>query len=165
MLCPKCSSLDLKVLETRAGKVASTRRRRECQSCGHRFSTIEEVLHEDLTVVKRDDRRECFDRTKLAMSLRRAIAKRPIDAEQINALLSDTLRRIENEFDQELPSRAIADADAWPKVDSIAWLRYASFYEDFSKFSRFAEEILYLGGERKEKQRRVKKTTIRDCKI
>ena len=90
MLCPKCSSLDLKVLETRAGKVASTRRRRECQSCGHRFSTIEEVVHEDLTVVKRDDRRECFDRTKLAMSLRRAIAKRPIDAEQINALLSDT---------------------------------------------------------------------------
>ena len=151
MLCPKCSSLDLKVLETRAGKVASTRRRRECQSCGHRFSTIEEVVHEDLTVVKRDDRRECFDRTKLAMSLRRAIAKRPIVAEQINALLSDTLRRIENEFDNELPSRAIADAvmHGLRTVDSIAWLRYASFYEDFTQFSRFAEEILYLGGERK----------------
>ena len=134
MLCPKCSSLDLKVLETRAGKVASTRRRRECQSCGHRFSTIEEVLHEDL-----------------AMSLRRAIAKRPIDAEQINALLSDTLRRIENEFDNELPSRAIADSvmHGLRTVDSIAWLRYASFYEDFTQFSRVAEEILYLGGERK----------------
>ena len=83
--------------------------------------------------------------------MRRAIFKRPIDAEQINALLSDTLRRIENEFDNELPSRAIADAvmHGLRKVDSIAWLRYASFYEDFSKFSRFAEEILYLGGERK----------------
>ena len=110
MLCPKCSSDDLKVLETRAGKVASTRRRRVCLGCGHRFSTIEEVLHEDLAVVKRDGRRESFDRTKLAMGLRRAIAKRPIDAEQINALLSETLRRIENEFDNEVPSRAIADA-------------------------------------------------------
>src|SRR5210317_1494090 len=105
MLCPKCSSDDLKVLETRAGKVASTRRRRECLSCNHRFSTIEEVLREDLVVVKRDGRRECFDRTKLAMGLRRSISKRPIDAEQINGLLSETLRRIENEFDSEVPSR------------------------------------------------------------
>jgi transcriptional repressor NrdR len=102
-------------------------------------------------VVKQDDRRESFDRTKLAMSLRRSIAKRPIDAEQINALLSDTLRRIESEFDDELPSRAIADAvmHGLRSIDSIAWLRYASFYEDFTQFSRFAEEILYLGGERK----------------
>ena len=59
---------------------------------------MEEVLREDLVVVKRDGRRESFDRTKLAMGLRRAIAKRPIDAEQINGMLSDTLRRIENEF-------------------------------------------------------------------
>ena len=148
MLCPKCSSDDLKVLETRAGKVASTRRRRECLECNHRFSTIEEVLREDLSVVKRDGRRESFDRTKLAMGLRRAIAKRPIDAEQINGLLSETLRRIENEFDSEVPSRAIADAIMLRlrKVDSIAWLRYASFYEDFIELSRFAEEVLNLGG-------------------
>ena len=148
MLCPKCSSDDLKVLETRAGRVASTRRRRECLECGHRFSTIEEVLREDLAVVKRDGRRESFDRTKLAMGLRRAIAKRPIDAEQVNGLLSETLRRIENEFDSEAPSRAIADAIMLRlrKVDSIAWLRYASFYEDFIELSRFAEEILNLGG-------------------
>lgn len=148
MLCPKCSSDDLKVLETRAGKVASTRRRRECLECSHRFSTIEEVLREDLAVVKRDGRRESFDRTKLAMGLRRAIAKRPIDAEQINGLLSETLRRIENEFDSEVPSRAIADAIMLRlrKVDSIAWLRYASFYEDFIELSRFAEEVLNLGG-------------------
>jgi transcriptional repressor NrdR len=152
MLCPKCSSDDLKVLETRAGKVASTRRRRDCQNCGHRFSTIEEVLHEDLAVVKRDGRREAFDRTKLAMGIRRAIAKRPIDAEQINTLLSETLRRIENEFDSEVPSRAIADSVmlGLRKVDAIAWLRFASFYEDFMQFSRFAEEIVYLGGEESE---------------
>jgi transcriptional repressor NrdR len=85
------------------------------------------------------------------MGLRRAIAKRPIDAEQINALLSETLRRIENEFDNEVPSRAIADAimHRLRKVDGIAWLRYASFYEDFMELSRFAEEILNLGGGKK----------------
>ena len=148
MRCPKCSSDDLKVLETRAGKVASTRRRRECLSCNHRFSTIEEVLHDDLVVVKRDGRRESFDRTKLAMGLRRAISKRPIDAEQINGMLSETLRRIENEFDSEVPSRAIAEAimQRLRKVDGIAWLRYASFYEDFMELSRFAEEIMNLDG-------------------
>ena len=148
MLSPKCSSDELKVLETRAGKVASTRRRRECLNCNHRFSTIEEVLREDLVVLKRDGRRESFDRTKLAMGLRRAIAKRPIDAEQINALLSETLRRIENEFDNEVPSQVIAEAimQRLRKVDGIAWLRYASFYEDFRELSRFAVEIVNLSG-------------------
>ena len=151
MHCPKCSSDDLKVLDTRAGKGASTRRRRECQNCGYRFSTIEEILREDLVVVKRDGRRESFDRTKLAMGLRRAIAKRPIDAEQINGLLSKTLRHIENEFDGEVPSRAIADAIMLrlQKVDGVAWLRYASFYEDFMGISRFVEELVNLGGNKK----------------
>ena len=151
MHCPKCSSDDLKVLDTRAGKVASTRRRRECQCCGHRFSTIEEILREDLVVVKRDGRRESFDRTKLATGLRRAISKRPIDAEQINGLLSKTLRQIENEFDSEVPSRAIADAIMLrlQKVDGVAWLRYASFYEDFMGISRFVEELVNLGVDKK----------------
>ena len=149
MHCPKCSSDDLKVLDTRAGKIASTRRRRECQNCGHRFSTIEEILREDLVVVKRDGRRESFDRTKLAMGLRRAIAKRPIDAEQINGLLSKTLRQIENEFDGEVPSRAIADAIMLrlKNVDGVAWLRYASFYEDFMGISQLLEELVNLGGD------------------
>ena len=100
-------------------------------------------------VVKRDGRRESFDRTKLAMGLRRAIAKRPIDAEQINALLSQTLRQIENEFDGEVPSRAIADAIMLrlKNVDGVAWLRYASFYEDFMGISHFLEELVKLGGE------------------
>jgi transcriptional repressor NrdR len=151
MHCPKCSSDDLKVLDTRAGKVASTRRRRECQGCGYRFSTIEEILREDLVVVKRDGRRESFDRTKLATSLRRAISKRPIDAEQINGLLSQILRQIENEFDSEVPSRAIADAIMLrlQNVDGVAWLRYASFYEDFMGISRLVEELVNLGGNEK----------------
>ena len=98
-------------------------------------------------MVKRDGRRENFDRTKLAMGLRRAIAKRPIDAEQINGILSETLRRIENEFDSEVPSLVIAEAimQRLRKVDGIAWLR-AELYEDFRDLSRFAVEIVNLGG-------------------
>ena len=108
-------------------------------------------MREDLVVVKRDGRRESFDRTKLATGLRRAIAKRPIDAEQINGLLSQTLRQIENEFDSEVPSRAIADAIMvrLQKVDGVAWLRYASFYQDFMGISRFVEELVNLGGDKK----------------
>jgi transcriptional repressor NrdR len=148
MRCPKCSSEDSKVLDTRAGKAASIRRRRECLSCEHRFSTIEEVLREDLAVIKRDGRKESFDRHKMAKGLQRAISKRSIDAEQINALLSETLRRIENEYDNEVPSRAIADAiiSRLRNVDEIAWLRFASFYEDFRGLSRFAREIVNLKG-------------------
>ena len=83
------------------------------------------------------------------MGLRRAIAKRPIDAEQINGLLSKTLRQIENEFDGEVPSRAIADAIMLrlKNVDGVAWLRYASFYEDFMGISQLLEELVNLGGE------------------
>lgn len=149
MRCPKCSSEDSKVLDTRAGKAASIRRRRECLSCDHRFSTIEEVLREDLVVVKRDGRKENFDRHKMARGLQRAISKRSIDAEQINALLSETLRHIENEYDNEVPSRAIADAiiSRLRNIDEIAWLRFTSFYEDFRELSRFAREIVNLKGE------------------
>ena len=83
--------------------------------------------------------------------MRRAIAKRPIDAEQIDGLLSQTLRQIENEFDSEVPSRAIADAIMLrlQNVDGVAWLRYASFYEDFMGISRFVEELVNLGGNEK----------------
>ena len=85
------------------------------------------------------------------MGLRRAIANRPIDAEQINGLLSKTLRHIEKEFDGEVPSRAIADAIMLrlQKVDGVAGLRYASFYEDFMGISRFVEELVNLGGNKK----------------
>lgn len=109
---------------------------------------MEEVLREDLSVVKRDGRREDFDRSKLANSLRRAMHKRPVDAEQVNALLSEVLRRIENEFDHEAPARVIADTlmQRLRNVDEIAWLRYASFYEDFKGLSRFAREIVNLNG-------------------
>ena len=166
MRCPKCSSDELKVLETRAGKVASTRRRRECLSCNHRFSTIEEVLHDDLVVVKRDGRRESFDRTKLAMGLRRAISKRPIDAEQINGMLSETLRRIENEFDSEVPSRAIAEAimqrlrSGWDRL--VALRQFLRGFHGIISVRRGNHELGWRG--RTWRRRRLNGTIIRGFK-
>ena len=149
MRCPKCSSKNSKVLETRAGKASAIRRRRKCLDCGHRFSTMEEILREGLVVIKRDGRRESFERSKTSKSLLSAISKRQIEVEQVDALLSDVLRRIENEYDNEVPSRAIADVimSLLRNVDEIAWLRFASFYQDFRGLSRFAREIVNLNGD------------------
>ena len=107
---------------------------------------MEEILRDGLVVVKRDGRRESFERSKTSKSLLSAISKRQIEVEQVDALLSDVLRRIENEYDNEVPSRAIADVimSLLRNVDEIAWLRFASFYQDFRGLSRFAREIVNL---------------------
>jgi len=147
MRCPKCSSTDTKVLETRTGKAsASIRRRRECIECGHRFSTIEEILREDAMVVKRDGRRESFDRGKIIAGIRKATEKRPLEFEQIELLVSEVMKRLENEYDVEFPSRAIAEAILvrLQRIDEIAWLRFASFYEEYRDASDFARGITEL---------------------
>lgn len=153
MRCPKCSSTDTKVLETRAGKEsASIRRRRECIACGHRFSTIEEILREDAMVVKRDGRRESFDRRKIITGIRKATEKRPLEFEQIELLVSEVMKRLENEYDVEFPSRAIAEAILvrLQRIDEIAWLRFASFYEDYSDAEDFSRGIADMGREQSE---------------
>ncbi len=153
MRCPKCSSTDTKVLETRAGKEsASIRRRRECIDCGHRFSTIEEILREDAMVVKRDGRRESFDRRKIITGIRKATEKRPLEFEQIELLVSEVLKRLENEYDVEFPSRAIAEAILvrLQRIDEIAWLRFASFYEDYRDAKDFTRGIVDMGREKSE---------------
>ena len=144
MRCPKCSSTETKVLETRAGKGSSSiRRRRQCIACEHRFSTIEEILREDAMVVKKDGRREGFDRAKIVAGIRKATEKRPLEFEQIDLLVSEVMKRLENEYDVEFPSRAIAEAILvrLQRIDEIAWLRFASFYEEYRDADDFARGI------------------------
>ena len=147
MRCPKCSSLETKVLDTRIGKnETSTRRRRECLECGYRFTTIEEVLRSELQVVKRDGRREDFDRSKMLSGLRKAVEKRPIDVLQIEMLVADVLVALEREYDHEIPSQAIGEhiMQRLKHLDQIAYVRYASVYKDFRDLSELAEEISAL---------------------
>jgi transcriptional repressor NrdR len=144
MRCPKCASLETKVLDTRTGKnETSIRRRRECLDCGYRFTTIEEVLHADLQVVKRDGRREDFDRAKVLGGLKKAVEKRPIDVMQIEMLVADVLASLEQEYDHEIPSKAIGEhlMQRLRHLDQIAYVRYASVYKDFRDLSELAREI------------------------
>ncbi|MDV7392016.1 ATP cone domain-containing protein, partial [Arthrospira platensis SPKY1] len=98
------------MLDTRADKEGSSiRRRRECGNCGHRFSTVEEIMRENLQVVKRDGRREEFERGKLLSGLCKAVEKRPIDALQIEMLVAEVMAEVERNFDQEVPSSAIGE--------------------------------------------------------
>lgn len=144
MRCPKCTSLETKVLDTRTGKnETSIRRRRECLDCGHRFTTIEEVLRADLQVVKRDGRREDFDRAKMLGGLKKAVEKRPIEVMQIEMMMADTLATLEKEYDQEIPAKAIGEhiMTRLKLLDQIAYVRYASVYKDFRDLSELAKEI------------------------
>lgn len=147
MRCPKCTSLETKVLDTRTGKnETSIRRRRECLDCEYRFTTIEEVLRADLQVIKRDGRREDFDRNKVLGGLKKAVEKRPIDAVQIEMLIADVLAALEKEYDHEIPSQAIGELIMMrlKHLDQIAYVRYASVYKDFRDLAELAQEIIDL---------------------
>ncbi|MEL0119483.1 MAG: transcriptional regulator NrdR [Opitutae bacterium] len=142
MRCPKCSSNDTKVVDSRSPREGSNiRRRRECNECGHRFSTLEQVLSEDLIVLKRNGTQEPFEKRKLLEGLRKALTKCPCNREQVELLVSDTLENLQSEFDQEIPSRAIADAlmNRLRSIDSTAYIRYACKYLKFQEAGTSAQ--------------------------
>jgi len=144
MQCPKCGTKDTRVIDSRVSSSGlSIRRRRSCQSCGYRFSTTEEVVSEDMFVIKNDGRREPFDRNKLLSGIQRAIEKRPVDGEQIEMLVADVLTDLENEFDTEIPSRAIGERvmTRLKAIDQIAYVRFASVYKQFRDIDELAKEI------------------------
>lgn len=144
MRCPKCTSIEDKVIDSRISKEGNTiRRRRECLECGNRFSTTETLVREGLIVIKRDERREDFDREKLTQSIRAACHKRPVDDEQVAMLIEDVIDILEAQFDTQIPSRAIGDAvmERLSRIDQVAYVRFASIYKQFRDASEFIEEI------------------------
>ena len=144
MLCPKCRSLNNKVIDSRLSKSeVSIRRRRQCLDCDYRFTTSEEIIRADLQVVKRDSSREDFDRNKLINGLKKAIEKRPIESLQVELLISDVVATLEETFDQEVPSEKIGALimERLKKIDKIAYVRYASVYKDFRDINELAKEV------------------------
>ncbi len=138
MRCPKCTSIEDKVIDSRISKEGSSiRRRRECLECSHRYSTTEFIVREGLVVIKRDGRREDFDREKLLRSARAACQKRPVDAEQLGMLIEDVIDALEAHYDSDIPSRAIGDAvmQRLRKIDEVAYVRFASVYKEFRDVS------------------------------
>jgi transcriptional repressor NrdR len=152
MRCPKCTSIEDKVIDSRISKEGNTiRRRRECLECGNRFSTTEALVRDGLNVIKRDGRREEFDREKLNHAVRAACHKRPVDAEQLTMLVEDVIDALEARFDSEIPSQAIGDAvmQRLRKVDQVAYVRFASVYKEFRDVGEFVDEISALGKQKK----------------
>ncbi|MDB6093527.1 MAG: ATP-cone domain protein [Verrucomicrobia bacterium] len=152
MRCPKCTSIEDKVIDSRISKEGSTiRRRRECLECGHRYSTTEGLVRDGMVVIKRDGRREEFSREKLVHAVRAACHKRPVDAEQISMLLEDVMDVLEAQYESEIPSSAIGDAvmQRLRAVDQVAYVRFASVYKEFRDVAEFMHEISSLAKKQK----------------
>jgi len=148
MRCPKCTSIEDKVIDSRISREGNTiRRRRECMECGTRFTTTETLVREGIIVLKHDGRRENFDREKLTRSVRAACHKRPIDAERISMLVDDVMDILEAQHDCEIPSHGIGEGvmEQLRKIDHVAYVRFASVYKEFRDVSEFVSEIQDLG--------------------
>jgi transcriptional repressor NrdR len=141
MRCPFCAHEDSQVKDSRPSEDgAAIRRRRQCEACGARFTTFERVQLRDLTVVKKDGKREPFDRAKLERAIGHACRKRDIDASKIDRLVSGIQRQMETLGD-EVTSVKIGEAvmAGLKTVDHVAYIRFASIYKDFSEPGDFAE--------------------------
>lgn len=142
MRCPFCAHDDTQVKDSRPTEDGSSiRRRRQCSSCGARFTTFERVQLREVVVVKSGDRRESFDRSKLEQSVALACRKRGIEQERLDQLVSGIQRQVETSGDAEVPSSRIGGLvmDGLRQIDSVAYIRFASVYRDFSEARDFEE--------------------------
>jgi len=143
MRCPKCGCDNDKVIDSRAGRDGGTvRRRRECLSCGYRFSTIEGVVPEDIKVIKRNGERQEYDREKLRRGIAHACYKRVPD-EEIDRIVDAVTSSVMHDFDKEVESSEIGERvmAELRKVDEVAFVRFASVYRQFTAVKDFIHEI------------------------
>jgi len=151
MRCPFCAHDDSQVKDSRPTEDnTAIRRRRQCSHCGARFTTFERVQLRDVAVVKSDGRLERFDREKLERSVALACRKREVDQERIDQLVSGIQRQVETSGEAEVPSSRIGEMvmDGLRQIDSVAYIRFASVYRDFSEakdFEEFASTVQQAG--------------------
>ncbi|MQW22567.1 MULTISPECIES: transcriptional regulator NrdR [unclassified Lactococcus] len=136
MKCPKCHSEESKVVDSRQAEEA-IRRRRVCESCGFRFTTFERIEEMPLLVIKKDDKREPYDRDKIINGLVRSAYKRPVSSEVIENIVSNIEQKIRQEDTNEIPSEKIGQfvMEELANVDDITYIRFASVYRSFKDVS------------------------------
>ncbi len=147
MHCPVCRYKDTKVVDSRASTDGmAIRRRRECEKCGYRFSTLEEVELLDLTVVKRDGRREAYSRDKLVKGLQKSLEKRPYTEQALKKLIHRIERDIQKKKVGELTSEQLGDIvmRRLKTFDKVAYIRFASVYRSFEDVKTFEKELKSL---------------------
>lgn len=152
MKCPFCGSNDDKVVDSRSMmEGVSIRRRRECLSCNQRFTTYERVEEIPLMIIKRDERREPFDRQKIARSIRIACQKRPVSEEQIDEITSRIEHKLFSMQQREVNSQIIGEdlMRHLGEVDQVAYVRFASVYRQFKDLNEFYDELTRFVKEQK----------------
>ena len=153
MRCPFCAHDNSQVKDSRPTEDnTAIRRRRQCEGCGARFTTFERVQLREIMVVKSNQVREPFDRAKIEQSVTLACRKRPVSEERIDQLVSGIQRQIETFGESEVPTKVIGEMvmDGLRQLDSVAYIRFASVYRDFSEakdFEEFASAVRDAGGQ------------------
>jgi transcriptional repressor NrdR len=156
MKCPACRDLNNRVIDSRLGKEGDViRRRRECEKCGRRFTTYERVEEYLPAVVKKDGRREPFDRMKIVAGLKKACEKLPVSLEAIEQAVDKIERMLLDRAEREVPSSVIGEAvmHALYELDTVAYVRFASVYRSFQDIDQFMNELEDLLRERRKQQR------------
>lgn len=154
MKCPFCTHLDDKVVDSREGREGDLiRRRRECLKCGRRFTTYERIDEIPYMVVKKDGRRERFDRQKILQGLLKACEKRPVATPKLEALVEDVERFVQESPDRERSTTDIGNLmmTRLKKLDKVAYVRFASVYSDFKDVKEFMNELKGLLRDRSRK--------------
>ena len=147
MICPFCASDATKVVDKREGDGGkTTRRRRECQKCARRFTTFERVETLDLLVIKKEGKREPFDRVKLRSGIIKACEKRPVSAGEIERIIDEIEAELRKTGTTEISSKKIGDfvIKKLKKIDEVAYIRFASVYRQFTDISDFEKELSKL---------------------
>lgn len=147
MHCPACNTEETKVVDSRVvERGTAIRRRRECEKCGHRFSTYEQVELPRLVVVKKDGRREAYQRMKVEGGIRRALEKRPVPERRVREMLAEIERELQARGEEEVHSRVIGEMvmRALQDLDEVAYIRFASVYKAFRGADTFEEELKRL---------------------
>jgi len=144
MKCPFCNKDDTQVLESRIVEDGNgIRRRRECKSCSKRFTTIEKIKDSALWVIKKDGRREIFEREKIKGGILRAVEKRPVSINEINKVVDEIERELKSQEEEEVSSQLIGKLvlKKLKEIDKVAWLRFASVYLEFDDIKDFEKII------------------------
>lgn len=149
MKCPKCSSVDDKVVDSRSIKEGEViRRRRLCTACTFRFTTYEEVVKTGLVVIKRDGQTVDFNKKKLLSGIKKACEKRPVTDDQIQFIVDSIANSLEGDYEREVPSTIVGQKvmEHLQKVDEVAYVRFASVYRRYRDVNQFLSEVERLIG-------------------
>lgn len=147
MKCPFCNAADTRVIDSRpAEDNASIRRRRQCESCGKRFTTYEKLETMPLMIIKKDNSREAYDRSKVEAGIIRSCHKRPVSSAQISAMMDSIETALFNREEREIPSAVIGEMvmDRLKDLDPVAYVRFASVYREFKDVGTFMAELVKL---------------------